>query len=54
MLGMLDRIDNIWERLKREASGRNAIVDTRLPGGREQGLPCQDQVARSFNGIKSL
>ena len=53
MLGLPRRINGVWEELRGEA-GRNAIIGTRFPSGREQGFSGQDQIARSFNGIKGL
>src|SRR5258708_3799385 len=46
------RIDEILPDVRWEAGRRNAIVGKRLYSGRENGLSCQDQFARSFNGIK--
>ena len=37
-----------------EAGRGGAIVGIRFPSGREQAFSCQDQIATSFNGIKSL
>lgn len=46
------RVDEILPNVRWEAGRRNAIIGERLYGGREKGLPCQNQFARSFNGIK--
>ena len=46
------RIDEILPSVRGEAGRRSAIVGKRLYSGREKGFSCQDQFARSFNGIK--
>ena len=52
MVGLFRRISFIREGMRRDAGERGAILDIRFPRGREQWFPCQDQIARSFNGVK--
>ena len=52
MLGLSRGISSVREGVKRKADGGGTILDIRFPSGREQRFPCQDQVARLFNGIK--
>jgi hypothetical protein len=55
MLVLSRRINNDPEEdMRWEAGRRGAIVGIRFPSGCEQRFSCQDQIARSFNGIKSL
>ena len=52
MVGLSRGTSSVRDDMRREAGERGAILDIRFPSGREQGFPCQDQIARSFNGIK--